>query len=185
MITNEEVEIKVSLKNPEEVEKKLTEIATFVKLKKQKDEYFVPAHNNFFAKTYVTEYLRIRSEEGKSCLEYHFCHRNNDGSSLKTDEHELEVNDPQMASVILKKLGMVNKVTIIKERKQFDYNDFEIVIDLVEGLGLYIEVEAKKLLGSHKETKDQCYQVLRELGAEWEETPELGYPEMLLKKSDN
>ena len=47
------------------------------------------------------------------------------------------------------------------------------------------EVEAKKLLGTHKETKDKCYQVLKELGAKWEETPESGYPEMLLKKNEN
>ncbi len=47
---NEEVEIQVVLKNPEEVELKLREVARFVKEKIQKDEYFTPIHENFFSR---------------------------------------------------------------------------------------------------------------------------------------
>ena len=42
----EEIEIQVILKNPKEVEEKLKEF--FIKEKKQKDEYFVPKHEDFF-----------------------------------------------------------------------------------------------------------------------------------------
>ena len=181
---NEEIEIKVTLNNPQEVEQKLREIATFINEKKQKDEYFIPQHQDFFSVNPVIEYLRVRHQEGKNNLGYHFCHRNQDGSSIKTDEYEAETSNPEMISTILKKLGMTNKVTIIKDRKIFSYKGFEIVIDYVENLGWYLEIEAENVYGSYLETKNKLLKILEELNAEWKEVDK-GYPEILLEKHDH
>lgn len=181
---NEEVEIKVFLKNPEKVEKELRKTAKFLKEKKQVDEYFVPKHKDFFKFNPVTEYLRVRFEDGKNNLGYHLCHFDKDGWLIKTDEYELKIEDPKMAFEILKKLEMINKVTVTKTRKVFDYKDFEICIDCIKELGYFIEVEAKKMLGSLEETKKKCYEVLKEIGADWEESKNMGYPLMILAKKE-
>ncbi|MFH1064839.1 MAG: class IV adenylate cyclase [Candidatus Woesearchaeota archaeon] len=179
---NEEIEIKVALKNPEEVLNKLSHSAKFVKDKRQKDEYFVPKHNDFFAVKNTVEYLRIRSQDGKAEIGYHFCHLAPDGSLLKTDEYETKVDDPQMMSTILKKLDMILKVTVTKDRKYFDYKDFEVLVDNVENLGYFLEVEAKNVVGDIGAVKKSCYVVLDELGVKWEKLPDMGYPDLLLEK---
>jgi len=179
---NEEIEIQVILKNPEQVEVKLKEIAKFIKEKTQKDEYFVPKHEDFFAPEMPIRYLRVRHEDGNDSVSYHFLHFEEDNEELdKTDEYTTKVEDPKMMSIILKKLDMTNSVTVTKHRKYFDYKDFEILIDHIEELGYFMEVEAKKPLGSLKETKKECYKILEEIEAKWE-TPKIrGYPRMILK----
>jgi adenylate cyclase, class 2 len=183
---NEEVEIQVVLKNPEYVEKRLKEIAQFIKAKNQKDEYFIPKHEDFFELAIPVEYLRVRHEDGKNELNYNFLHLNADGSLLKTDEYEVKVGNPEMMSLILKKLDMENKVTVTKHRKTFQYKDFEVLLDYIEELGYFLEIEAKKHFGSIEETKKKCYELLGEIGAEWEEMPIglRGYPIMILAKRD-
>jgi len=181
---NEEVEIKVILKNSDDVISFLNEKAKFVKEKNQKDEYFVPIHKDFFSVNPTKEYLRVRYEEEKNHFGYHFCHFEDDGSLLKTDEYETKVENPEIISEILKKLDMIHKVTITKHRKFYDYKNFEILIDYIEELGYFLEIEAKKIDGSIKNTKEQCYKILEELGAEWEKAPNMGYPDMLLEKQN-
>jgi predicted adenylyl cyclase CyaB len=179
---NEEVEIKVFLENPNEVEEKLKKVGKFVKEKTQVDEYFTPKHKDYSKANPVIEYLRVRNEDGKSNLGYLFCHFDKNGRLLKTDEYELKIEDTKMASIILKKLDMVHKVSVTKTRKYFDYKDFEVLIDYIKELGFFIEVEAKKMFGSLEETRDKCFKVLEELEAHWHETPNMGYPLMILEK---
>lgn len=178
---NEEVEIKVFVKNPEEVEKKLKKVAKFVKEKEQKDEYFTPGHEDFFDIIHPLEYLRVRQEGGKSTIEYMFLHFDEDGALLKTDEYETKVEDPEMMMTIMKKLDMKHKVTVTKIRKTYEYKDFEVMIDHIKELGYFIEVEAKKV-GDIRETKKRCYKILEDIGADWEETQNMGYPLMILEK---
>lgn len=178
----EEIEIKVFLKNPDEVETKLKKIAKFIKEKTQKDGYFVPKRKDFFAQNPTIEYLRVRYEDGKDSVGYHFCHLDKDGSLLKTDEYETKIENPEMMSIILKKIGMKHKVTVTKHRKYFEYKDFEILIDHIEELGYFIEIEAKNVKESIQQTKKECYKLLDEFGAIWEKTPDQGYPDMILQK---
>jgi adenylate cyclase, class 2 len=180
---NEEIEIQVILKNPKEIEEKLKPF--FVKEKKQKDEYFIPKHKNFFEEIPITEYLRVRYEEGNNNVEYQFLHfKENDPEDLiKTDEYSTKIEDPKMMSIILKKLGMTNNITVKKHRKYFNYKDFDILIDHIEGLGHFIEIEAKKIIETPEETRKLCYRILEEIKAKWEQPKIGGYPRMLLAKN--
>jgi len=183
---NEEVEIKVELKNPTYVEAKLNEVAKFVRAKDQKDEYFTPKHKDFFSLNPIKEYFRIRCEDGKNELHYNYLHFDEENVLIKTDEYEVGVSNTEMMKIILDKVDMIQKVTVTKHRKTYDYGDFEICIDFVEELGYYIEVEAKKIIGSARETRDNCYNVLEKVGADWKEIPlEIrGYPIMVLAKRE-
>ncbi|MCX6707687.1 MAG: class IV adenylate cyclase [Candidatus Woesearchaeota archaeon] len=179
---NEEIEIKVSVKNLGKAEEKLRKIARFVKAKDQKDEYFMPPNKDYFAEKPTKEYFRVRNEKGKGHINYSFCHYGKDGKLLKTDEYETDINDPETMSVILGKIGMIKKVIVEKHRKMFEYKDFEICLDEIKGLGFFVEVEAKKMMGSPEETKRKCYEILEEIGADWKDAPNMGYPDMVIRK---
>ena len=187
---NEEVEIKVRIKDADRVciknvikaKKKLSEIAKFIETRIQKDEYFVPRDKDYFKETLVVEYLRIRSEKNKNSFDYHFCHKDKNKRLLKSDEYETEIKNPEMLSKILKKVGMISKVVIKKERNAYAYGDFEIVIDNIDGLGYFIEVEAKKIIGDIEKTRKKCYEILKMLDIEYEDVSDFGYPQLVMRK---
>ena len=187
---NEEVEIKVRIKDADRVciknvikaKKKLSEIAKFIETRIQKDEYFVPRDKDYFKETLVVEYLRIRSEKNKNSFDYHFCHKDKNKRLLKSDEYETEIKNPEMLSKILKKVGMISKVVIKKERNAYAYGDFEIVIDNIDGLGYFIEVEAKKIIGDIEKTRKKCYGILKMLDIEYEDVSDFGYPQLVMRK---
>jgi len=179
---NVEVEIQAEIKNPKGAERKLKKTGKFVKTRKQKDVYFVTPQRNFFAKNPPIEYLRVRYEEGKNHLNYSFLHFAKNGWLNSTDEYETMVEKPEVVEAIFKKIGLIPKVTVIKTRKYFDCGNFEVTLDSVKGLGNFMEVEAKKLLGTVKETRKKCENFLNGLGIEYEVRKEMGYPRMLYRK---
>jgi len=69
---NQEVEIQAKIKNPKEVEAKLLKLGKFIKSRKQIDKYYVPFHKNFFKQNPITEYLRVRYENGSNHFNYSF-----------------------------------------------------------------------------------------------------------------
>lgn len=179
---HEEVEIKVSIKNTDDVMKFLSINGNFLKERHQRDEYFVLSNRDFFREEPVSEYLRIRKEDGNNQVAYHFCHYSKNGKMQKTDEYETAVSDPEMMSAIFIKLGMISKVVVDKKRKYFEYKGYQILIDHIEKMGYFLEIETESHEGNYELAKINCYQVLNEIGAKWEETPDVGYPDMLLKK---
>lgn len=182
---NQEIEIKVKIKNPEPTEQILQSKTKFIKAKNQKDEYFVPKHKDFFSFKPATEFLRVRHEQDKDSLDYHLCHFAEDGSLLKSDEYEVGIDNPEMMSIILKKLDMIKKITVTKHRKCFKYQDFEIVLDYIEELGYFLEVEIINFSDSEslESANQRCYDVLKQLNIEYEKTTNIGYPSMILEKN--
>ncbi len=177
---NEEIEIKVALKNPAQVEETLNKIAKFINSKEQVDQYFTPKNHDFFKQKPVTEFLRIRTDKDNSSLDYHFCHFDNNNDLLKSDEYETEINNPEVFASTLKNLGFIKKVTVTKLRKTFIYKDFEIVLDFIKELGPFLEVEAKKSFGTAEQTRAECLKILKEINAEWDKPINKGYPELVL-----
>ncbi len=180
---NQEVEIKLIVKNPVKIEKQLLRMGKFIKSKKQVDKYFTSPQKDFFAKKPTIEYLRVRYEDKKNHLNYSFCHLNKDNSLISTDEFETVIERPEIVEQILKKIGMICKVTVIKTRKYFEIKNFEVTLDHIDKLGDFLEIEAKKDFGSINKTKQACIQLLEKLNIEYERCPEMGYPDMLIEKA--
>ena len=178
---NEEVEIKVKIQNPQETESKILSIAKFIKQKQQIDQY-TDAKNLFFGQNPISEYLRVRTEGNKSILGYHYCHFNPDGSLLKTDEYEIEVNDSQMAVTILEKIGFEIIVTVTKTRSVYETDDYEITLDHIKELGYFLELEYKGNSTDFNKTKEEMYKFLDNLEILYEQVPEGGFPDLIYKK---
>jgi len=182
MAKNVEVEIQVFIKDPDEVEIRLNEVGKFVKARNQTDKYYVLPHRDFFAKEMPDEYLRIRHEDGKNHLNYSFLHFGEDGWLKSTDEYETFVDKPEVVEEIFERIDMILKVIVKKMRKYFDCGDFEVTLDNIEGLGNFMEIEAKKDFGGVERTREACSEFLKNLNVEYKIQKEMGYPRMLYKK---
>lgn len=60
------------------------------------------------------------------------------------EEIETELPDPEKFRRILEKLGFVKVATIAKKRFVYSYDECEILIDHVSGLGMFLEIECKE-----------------------------------------
>lgn len=185
---NNEIEIKVVLKNRNKVLRFLKKNAKKIADKAQKDIYFVMPNANFFEEKPVTRYLRVRSQGKEDCsFDYHVCHIDKQGNLLWTKEYEVGICDSNMLAQILKKLGLIDVVVVKKARAVFQFNKFKISVDQINKLGSFIEIEfsTKERVTKAKSEiiKKECYLVLETIGAKWEQAPKLGYPDLLLQRN--
>ena len=178
----QKVELQIIIKNPTAVERKLKKIGKYIGARKQIDKYFILPYRDFFKKEPPLEYLRVRFEKGKNHLNYSFLHFGKDGWLRATDEYETPVAKPEIVEEIFKKIGLIPKVTVIKTRKYFDCDNFEVTLDKVKDLGNFMEIEAKRNLGGINKTRKACLDFLNKLNIKYEMRAQMGYPRMLYQK---
>jgi len=179
---NIEVELKFPLLNSEELIGKLSRlIGSGNGSELQKDTYYVPAHRNFLEKKPVSEWLRLRESKEGFSLNYKKYH-NEEGDAVSCDEFESKVENLEAMKKLLESLDFEEIVCVSKERKIWNYKNVEIAIDAIEGLGEFIELEAKGDFASVDEAEEHLHSVLGELGAKVGEQDFKGYPFLLLEK---
>ena len=158
-------------------------IARFVKSTKQIDEYLTPIHRNFVEPKFPFEWLSIRRRGEKVILNYKHYYPENVEITTHCDEFESEVKNPEQLEKIFSTLDFKKLVTVEKEREIYVYNDeFEIALDKVKDLGLFIEIEAIKDFGSVEETREKLFEFAKNLGIDITKTDKRGYPYLLMKK---
>ena len=136
-----EVEVKAKIESFDEMRKKLDEIgAVKVKTEHQEDRYFNSPVKDF-AET--DEALRIREtkSEEKHNLFITYKGPKIDAKSKTREEVEMEIEDADKASKIFEFLGFNEVRTVIKDREYYKYENYEISLDNVHGLGPYMEIE--------------------------------------------
>lgn len=176
---NIEVEIKVKVKDFKELELKIKRLGKLKKELHQVDDYYTPVHRDFFKQDPPEEFLRIRTDT-KTSFEYHVAKRTN-GEKTHAEEYELGINDEEMLKKILNFLDIKKKITVDKQRKVYECGNFEICLDYVKNLGHFLEIEAKKDFGGVENTKKECEKFLQNLNIEYQEVPDLGYPNLVLR----
>lgn len=74
-------------------------------------------------------------------------------------------------------------IVVDKKREYWDCGNIEVALDKVEGLGEYIEAEAKGDFKDSEEARKACIKFLEDLGIEnvEEKWIHLGYPQILLE----
>ena len=183
---NVEVEIKIQLDSLEEVRKVLPEFGKLTKSIRQIDEYYTPYHRDFFAhKPHPIEWLRIRANPDKVIFEYDkSINKEADGQQECAHEYETGLSQPNEFRKILEFLDFKKVITINKQREYWDCKDFEVALDNVEGLGFFVEVEAKGNFENTIKAKEGCIKFLKKLGVKNPENNQIktGYPVLLLKK---
>jgi adenylate cyclase class 2 len=183
---NIEVELRYKVKNKKKLLKWLEKNAKKAYEFRQIDEYYTPAHKNYFDKKYPSEYLRIRKSGDKYSITYKYWHSKGGGKEYShCDEYKTDVEDGKQMRKIFKALNFKLLVVVDKHRTAYNYKNFEIVIDVVKSLGTICEVEVK---GMYKSV-DEAQKMIRELAGELDFTKadrgddlKLGYAYLIAKK---
>ena len=177
-----EIEITVQVENSKPLTDFLKKEAEFKKEKHQVDEYFTPSHRNFIEVRPVKEWLRLRNEDGNYSLNYKNWYYDKDGkNSCYCDEYETKVGDLDKVKKILEALNFKSLVKVDKVRKTWIWNDYEIDVDSVKGLGDFVEIEyiGRKEVDP-KETTDKMVAFLKKIGCGKLKRDYIGYPFRLL-----
>jgi len=138
---DKEIEIQVQVENSKKLVSFLNKNAQFIGEEHQIDKYFSPAHRNFIKPRPVAEWLRLRNSSGKYSVNYKNWHYDKNGKSHFCDEYQTPIEDLKQLEKIFSSLNMKEVVVVDKKRKLYKYQDYEIAIDSIKGLGDFIEIE--------------------------------------------
>jgi len=176
-----EIEIQVRLTTASPLIKTLGINGLFQYEKRQVDEYYIPPHRDFTGVRPIKEWLRLRDASGAYSLNYKNWHYDADGKSDYCDEYETPLQDIEQARNIFTALNYKKIVTVDKVRKAWLYQDWEVAIDRIQGLGDFVEIEYKGSANPdpRAETK-KMVAWLKSIGVENIERNYLGYPFQLL-----
>ena len=127
------------------------------------------------------DWLRVRfTDNGDSvCLKRFHPDPENPGKHTHCDEYETKVNDGKMTLDLLKNLGFTSETILDKTRKTYDAKDFEIVVDDVKDLGIFVEIELKKDVDDVKKGHEEINNLLKQIGITEFKKQFRGYVSML------
>ncbi|WP_054855563.1 class IV adenylate cyclase [Vulcanisaeta sp. JCM 16161] len=153
-----EVEVKYKVSSHDVIRDKLKALnAKFLEHTEETDIYFNSPVRDF-AKT--DEALRVRVYgDGTVVLTYKGPRIGNVGKTR--EELSVTVNDLESLLEILRKLEFKEVAKVVKRRDIYNYENFTIYIDTVEGLGNFVEVET---MVNDKELIDKATEEVLQLG---------------------
>lgn len=132
-----EVEIKAKLRDRDSVKKKLADLGcTFGEELHQIDSIFIPKDVTF-PPPFEIPVLRVRKQNNK----YFFTLKISQSSRQDCIEKEFEISDGEKMIEVLHLIGYKQAPTVDKKRIKTNYKSMEIVLDTVDRLGEFIEVE--------------------------------------------
>lgn len=103
----------------------------------QRDTVYLHKENTDMKSAFGRRILRIREQGRKTILTLKI-HQSNELDSI---EEEIIVDDAETAKAIIEHLDFVPVTEITKTRQTGHYQDYELCLDSVEGLGDFVEVE--------------------------------------------
>lgn len=162
----------------------------FLGNKKTLDIYlFDPKNNNLKPdkKGQLKNCLRIRNKEKENSLTYKIDKFDKKGIWLYSDEYEINISDFKKTLDIFKILGYKELVRIENMKSTFINGKYEIVLEDVKNLGIFMEVERhnvgpkENIVKIKKEIWDWIKRLDIKVGLELT----MGKPELMLRKINN
>lgn len=131
----------------------------------------------------LTECLRLRTMAEQVFITYKVDRFNENGLWLYSDELETQIESPQIIAQILEKMGLKELITIKNLKRIYKFENYEIVFEKVEDLGLYLEVEfCTDKNVSILEVKKEIQGFIDKLKLKLSPELNIGKPEMMLRK---
>lgn len=161
MITVIEVEVKAKIDNFKEMEERILKLGgRQTKVEFQEDIYFNSPIVDF-AKT--DEALRIRTTNNNIFITYKGPKINKESKTRK--EVEIAIENAEKGTNILESIGFKEVRTVRKNRTYFEYENFEISLDDVEGLDPYMEIEIALPDGTdYTKAQESIFELYEKLG---------------------
>jgi len=176
-----EIEVKAKVKDFETIKNKLREIGCILSEPIIQDDYIYNKKGIDIRKEYDgSPILRIR-EQGEKIL---FTLKKNRNNELDCIEKEIEVNNRNILNDIIELLDYECTVEVHKTRVKGIYNDYEICLDEVNGLGSYIEVEKMSDEDGEK-VQNELFDFLQTLGISKEDRVFKGYDTLMWLKNND
>lgn len=167
-----ELRLKLSIEDKTLLEVWLKKEAKFVKHIEHKEFYLDNPNSTFFFKAKdgykdAKDYMRVRmTEKGDSVCIKRFEIDMETGKSKNIDEIEYTVSSGEEALKLFEAIGFTDKTDVSKARDIFEFENFEIVLDTVNSLGSFAEIEIKGFPESKDihEGYEEIRKVIRKIG---------------------
>lgn len=172
-----EVELKVRTAH-EPVRERLSALdASSLGTVRQEDTYYDAPHRTF---SETDEALRLRREtQNETTIHLTYKGPLVENASKTREERETEIEDAAEMHEILGALGFSRAGEIIKERERFECGDYLVVLDDVEELGEFVEVEREVTEDAIERARDGARELLSDLGCDPTEQIRTSYLELL------
>lgn len=180
-----EIEVLVEVyDNIENVKKKLEKF-NYKGLKNTIDEYYYDPKRETLKPdkdNQLSHCLRVRTKNNEYFITYKDDVFDN-GKWLYSNEYETKIESITMIKEIFNKLGLIKFIEIDNKKETYTYKDYEIVIEDVKDLGIFMEVEyCTNEEVDVKNIKKEIQKFINELGLNVSEELNMGKPEMYMKK---
>ncbi len=177
-----EIEIKAKIDDIEKMRGKLLVLGCqFREPLFQEDVIFLPVGIEFSDIIKGTPVVRIRLSNDKVTLTLK--KKISQGNELIKLEKEIIISDRNTAREIVKQMGFHEVIKVSKERSECGYKDMTICLDMVEGLGTFIEVEKMSENEDGAEVQRNLFDFLQTLGIGEREKVTKGYDTLLYEKA--
>ncbi|MCF7865174.1 MAG: class IV adenylate cyclase [Candidatus Pacebacteria bacterium] len=182
-----EIEILIEVKNTKEEALKLLGQFEFKGAKETLDVYF----NNPLRTELrpdesgrLTNCYRFRLKDGKATVAYKVDHFDDSMNWTYSDEYETGIDNFDTALQIQQHLGFEELVRIDNTKYTYLTDVYEIVLEDVKDLGLFLEVEKLEQVSDDKvlEVKEGIRNFIKTLGISLGEEQNAGKPELMLRK---
>jgi adenylate cyclase, class 2 len=178
-----EVEKKFALPDPQALRAKLDALgAKAGEPTRQVDAYYNAPHRDFLAPAAISEWLRIRTEDRGSSINFKRWHPIDALVKTHADEYETKVTDVRAIRLTLEALDFTALVTVDKTREEWTLPDVEVVFDHVVDAGDFVEFEFKGDAASVEDATKRLVEFIASLGVELGEPINRGYPHILLNR---
>lgn len=176
-----EVEKKFALPDPAALKAKLEELgAKPSEPTRQVDAYYNAPHKDFLAPAAISEWLRIRTEDRGSSVNFKRWHPVDALIKTYADEYETKVEDVEAVRQLLEALDFRPLVTVDKTREEWKLPEVEVVFDEVADAGDFVEFEFKADAANVEDATEQLEEFIASLGVPLGEPINRGYPHIML-----
>ncbi len=177
-----EVEVKVKISSIEEV-KSLFEEKGFVFSEPitQSDAIFTDPETAKKFDQFVSNinFLRIRKEKDRTL----FTLKRPKKNELDCIEREVTISDAKQMEDMIEYMGYEKVVEVIKTRQKAKHETYEVLLDTVEGLGHFVEVEHLVDMDTDsEEAQKQIWDFLSEIGLKKADEVTRGYDTLMYIK---
>lgn len=130
--------------------------------------------------------LRIRNKDNKASVAYKVDHFDKKGIWLYSDEYETEVSNFAKTSDIFQKLGYEELIKIDNVKSTFVNDVYEIVLEDVKDLGIFMEVERHNVDAREDivKIKEEIWNWIKSLNIKVGLELTMGKPELMLRKKN-
>ncbi|MFB7472892.1 class IV adenylate cyclase [Kitasatospora sp. NPDC056184] len=177
-----EVEQKFRLLGPSgELKDRLTALgATPGRAGRQVDTYYNAPHRDFLDGDVVSEWLRVRVEDGAASVNFKRFHPIASPVKTHCDEYESTVSDAEAVRRLLASLDFAELTVVDKTREEWHVDGIAVAFDTVAGLGDFVEFEFKGDAETVEQATARLDAFIAALGVGLGDRIRLGYPHLTL-----